>query len=476
MIAGIYCRVSTQEQALEGYSINEQEKRLKDYCSAKNWNVYKTYIDPGYSGSNINRPALQKMISDIAERKIDIVLVYKLDRLSRSQKDTMFILEDIFLKNNVNFVSMNESFDTTSSFGRAMIGMLSVFAQLERENIKERTSMGRQARIEEGHPHCTTPPLGYNFKDNSNDLIIEPYGAMLVKKVYDLFLKEAYSINKINSYMHESYGDSDLYKWINNTSVRRILSNPVYAGKIKYGDKIYDGIHDPIIDMVDFERAQTYLKKNKTSINFDNDYTKDGYITHYLLSGLLYCGDCGARLSPRTISNKTKRYVCYSVSKASKAMIKSDNCTNRYNKLTIEETDNLVLNEIKKLSIEKDYFNNVASEYKSEDSSLIIKNRLSEIDSKINKLLDLYQQDFLDIEEIKDRLNSFRSEKNVLEQTLCNSMTSAPMELEKAWNNLQMFKNALEEGTKDQIQRLVHSLINKIVILNDEITIYWSFN
>lgn len=140
MRCAIYIRVSTTEQAMEGYSIGEQKERLEQYSSAMQWTIMGEYIDPGYSGSNMNRPELNRLISEV--KNYDVILVYKLDRLSRSQKDTMFLIEDVFLKNDIAFVSMNESFDTGTPFGRAAIGLLATFAQLERENIKERMSMG----------------------------------------------------------------------------------------------------------------------------------------------------------------------------------------------------------------------------------------------------------------------------------------------------------------------------------------------
>ena len=143
-VVAIYIRVSTQEQALEGYSIEEQQKRLLSFCEAKNLSVYKTYIDPGYSGSNLNRPAIQQLILDAEHHSFDMVLIYKLDRLSRSQKDTMHLLEDVLLCNNVDLVAMNESFDTSTPFGRAMIGILSVFAQLEREISKNVQAWGEK--------------------------------------------------------------------------------------------------------------------------------------------------------------------------------------------------------------------------------------------------------------------------------------------------------------------------------------------
>ena len=133
----IYVRVSTQEQAVEGYSISEQIDRLTKFCEAHSWKIYKVYTDPGFSGGNMNRPSLQKLFADCTQKRFDTVLVYKLDRLSRSQKDTLYIIEDLFLTNHVDFISMSENFDTSTPFGRAMIGILSVFAQLEREQIKD---------------------------------------------------------------------------------------------------------------------------------------------------------------------------------------------------------------------------------------------------------------------------------------------------------------------------------------------------
>ena len=112
--AALYIRVSTMEQAKEGYSIPAQTDKLKAFAKAKDMAVTKIYTDPGFSGAKMERPALQEMISDIQNKKIDVVLVYKLDRLSRSQKNTLYLIEDVFLKNNVDFISMQESFDTST--------------------------------------------------------------------------------------------------------------------------------------------------------------------------------------------------------------------------------------------------------------------------------------------------------------------------------------------------------------------------
>lgn len=121
--AAIYVRVSTMEQAEEGYSISAQTDKLKSYANAKDYQVMNVFTDPGYSGAKLERPGLKAMIKSIENKEIDVVLVYKLDRLSRSQKNTLYLIEDVFLKNNVQFTSMQESFDTSTSFGRAMVGI-----------------------------------------------------------------------------------------------------------------------------------------------------------------------------------------------------------------------------------------------------------------------------------------------------------------------------------------------------------------
>ena len=180
MIKGAcYVRVSTENQ-LENYSIEEQTERLTAYCKAKDITIVKFYTDGGYSGGNVNRPGLQQMLGDIAAGIIDTVIVYKLDRLSRSQKDTLMLIEDKFLANHVDFVSINENFDTSTPFGRAMIGILSVFAQLEKDQITERFTMGRVGRARNGYFHGGAyAPTGYDYADGN--LVVNEYEALQVR-------------------------------------------------------------------------------------------------------------------------------------------------------------------------------------------------------------------------------------------------------------------------------------------------------
>ena len=233
------------------------EKGSINYKFFPNSRYYK-YIDPGYSGSNINRPAIQKLISDVKSNKIDIVVVYKLDRLSRSQKDTLYLIEDIFLKNGVDFVSMNENFDTSSAFGRAMIGILYIFAQLEREQIKERTSMGRMERAKNGYWHGGGfDPVGYNYING--ELIINEYEAMQVKEIFDLFIK-GYTINQISLILFDKGYTTKYGNRKYASTVTSCLNLPLYIGKISYGGNLYDGKHQPIIDLETWDKAQKIYK------------------------------------------------------------------------------------------------------------------------------------------------------------------------------------------------------------------------
>ncbi len=148
MNVALYLRVSTEQQ-IEKYGLDVQHEKLRSYCQARGWTHVTDYIDGGYSGSNLNRPALQQLIKDIQAKKIDLVLVYRLDRLSRSQRDTLSLIEELFLPHHVEFISLSETIDTQTPFGRAAIGILSTFAQLERENIKERLYTCHQKMVQE---------------------------------------------------------------------------------------------------------------------------------------------------------------------------------------------------------------------------------------------------------------------------------------------------------------------------------------
>ncbi|WP_289087373.1 recombinase family protein [uncultured Veillonella sp.] len=471
---GIYIRVSTQEQANEGYSIDAQKDRLSCYCKSRDWDIYNIYIDGGFSGSNINRPALTQLLSDIKEDKLNCVIVYKLDRLSRSQKDTLYIIEDVILKHNVDFVSLNENFDTSSPFGRAMIGILSVFAQLEREQIKERSMMGRIERAKNGLWHGGGyDPFGYKYIDGK--LVVDEYEATIVKDVFAMFNRKI-PIHRIHTILTEKYGKS-----IHETVIRSILTTRLYTGKISYLGNIYDGLHDAIISTADFETAQNLLEIRKTI------YNNKPFVSKTLLGGLLYCSHCGARyLSKGNYSGRGANryyrayYTCYSRAKSNKKYIIDPNCKNPSYPVT--ELDRIILNEIYVLVTNAKAFDAAIS--KSTPDKLrtkqkdAITHKLENLDKQLSKLLDLYQLDSIPLDKLQERIIKLQTKKDTLQKELMNlPVKRKKLSPKDVMSMKESIINVLNNDDSNAHKKLVHTLIDKIYIndTKNSFEILWNF-
>lgn len=476
-VADLYIRVSTTEQADEGYSVEEQEIKLRAYCQAMGFKINRVCVDPGFSGATMDRPGLKELILDVQCGRCKKILVWKLDRLSRSQKDMLILLEDVFLANNCDFISIMESFDTSTPFGRCIVGILAAFAQMERDNIRIRTTMGRVAKIRKGYFSGSHAPIGYKFKESCNELIVDPYTSIMVREVFHLFLNNT-GLSAISRYMLNKYGAGQ-YDWGKNTAIRRVLTNPIYMGKVRLNGEFFNGIHEAIISESNWYVAAALLEHNKAidkrSYRFSLGTSGRG---DNLLTGLLFCGDCGARMYARKVSKAKKKYICHSVARTSPAMIKSDNCSNRLHPYTVKELDTLVINEIKKLSVDRSYFDSMVKKCHEEAPAdlMVIRERVTEVDKQIDRLLSLYQTGLVGLEEISPRLGVLKKEKEKLQQNLLSiDSTEARDSLDSTWEELQGFSAIVDSGDLEATQRLIHSLIDKIVVLNNDVTIYWSF-
>ena len=469
--AAIYIRVSTQEQADEGYSIPEQTERLKKYCEAMKWTVAQIYTDGGFTGANINRPALSRLISDTKAGLVDIILVYKLDRLSRSQKDTLYLIEDVFLKNNVEFVSMCENFDTSSPFGRAMIGILSVFAQLEREQIKERLAMGHIGRAKEGYWRGGSgAPIGYDYVENN--LIVNEYEALQVREIFDLFL-QGNSMHGICDTMRSKYNNK-YSSWNNHGTIAKILQNTIYIGMIKYKGKEYSGQHDPVVSENIFNATQIKLKEYQNTFT---EHYKTPFRGSNLLSGLVFCGTCGARyFVTSTMSKKHgtyQYYKCYSRD-GNRQMKKADGCKNpNYKK---SELDDIILGEILELAYDESEIDNKANgNFKPSNKSDALKTRISEIGKQIGKLMDLYQIGSIPLEQIGERAKSLNKEREVLEAEMQSGIEPVLLSTAEAKKIIRKAEKIIKGDDLLKKRQLVDSIINKIVIYPTEIEIFWKF-
>ncbi|MEA4972953.1 hypothetical protein SDC9_108704 [bioreactor metagenome] len=470
MRVGIYARVSTQEQAQEGYSIDAQKERLGNYCKAKDWKVVANYIDAGYSGSNLNRPAMQSLIDDASNGKIDAVLVYKLDRISRSQKDTLFLIEDVFLKNGISFISLNENFDTSTAFGRAMIGILSVFAQLEREQIKERTRMGLEERIKQGKHHSFAP---FGYRHINKELVINEDEAEVVRDIYSQTAQYK-TLKQINDFVVKTYPEYTELFTNKNNKIYDIVHNITYGGYVKFGNSVSKGTHEPIVDEITYHRVQAILAEKAAT--WQKLRTKrTGTNSHYLLTGFLYCGYCGARV--RAVPRHGGKYVCYSRVGTPAHMVKDRNCKCQI--YYIEELDSLVLNELKKIKDDKSYFESLKRKQNDIDGTIDKNKReLKKTEAQMNKLLDLYQVDDIDIGMLSDRLKALTAKKKNLMEAIRNSEpTMIPkMEYDQVRNMLSGIDDLIKNEATTQLRELLQMLVYKIIVRDSGIEVVWNFS
>lgn len=479
MLVALYPRVSSQEQVQNGHSMDEQIERMKKYCDAMGWTVYDVYPDGGYSGGTTDRPALQKMIKDVKAKKVDKVLVYKLDRLSRSQLDTLYLIEKVFLANDCDFVSMNENFDTATPFGRAMIGILAVFAQLEREQIKERMKMGKEARAKKGKfSGGLHTPIGYDYIDG--ELKINEYEAMQIRDIFNMIEagKTAHSISK--EFNNKGYSHKH-GKWTEQ-AIRRVVRAKNCIGYISYAGEWYPGTHDPIISQEQFY-AVNHIMDMRKEAHFEKN-SRAGKATSYL-GGFIYCKQCGAKYNKDTSRTKKKngdgyyiyeRFCCCSRHpRGRKDIVKDPNCKNKYWKC--DELTGIVLGEIKKMALDPDYMNELRTEIAEDDRPAVIKGEIENIDQQISRLLDLYTIGQMPLEALQGKIKELNDRKNKLEIDIEEISEENKKRLSKAeaLKIIKTFDEVLERGDLDEVRAVITILIDKIELDNDDVLIHWNF-
>ena len=235
----IYSRVSTEEQAKEGLSVDAQIDKCESFCKARGWEVFKVYKDAGFSAGSLNRPALELLLRDAEEKKFNIILVYKIDRFSRKLKDLITILENLKMK-GINFTSVTEQIDTTSAMGEAFFQIIGVFAQLERGMVKERVQLSFDRKINLGEA-LYRAPFGYIYQNKK--LVKHPEKAGKIKEIFEMWNA---GINYKEICKKFNFSPSTLYQ---------IIRNPVYIGKIKYKGNLYPGKHPTLINEEIFNKS-----------------------------------------------------------------------------------------------------------------------------------------------------------------------------------------------------------------------------
>ena len=260
MRAAIYVRVSTEEQASEGYSIGAQKEMLQDYCIVEGWEVAGVYEDDGYSGRSVKRPAYQRMMSEMDSW--DVLLVIKMDRIHRNSRNFMNMME-VLSKHGKMFVSQSEALDTTNALGRFVVDMIQRLAQLESEQIGERTYMGMREKAEtldkaeEGKRTMGfTPPFGYRLENGG--LEEEPDELQIVSRMFSEYLGGS-TMDEISwSLGREGILTRRGNPW-NKRNMSTVLHNPVYAGYMRWEDVLIRHHARTAVSVEEFNRTQELM-------------------------------------------------------------------------------------------------------------------------------------------------------------------------------------------------------------------------
>jgi site-specific DNA recombinase len=465
MKVAAYIRVSTQMQVEDGYSLSAQRERLKAFAYSQGWEIVKFYVDEGLSAKDMDRPDLQRMLKGVREGIFDIVLVYKLDRLTRSVIDLDKLLTE-FSKHDVMFKSSTEVYDTTTATGRLFIRLVASMAQWERENLGERVRFGMQEKAREGKWTVSTPPLGYDSKES--ELIVNPSEAAVVKEIFSLYLS-GMGMHKIARNLNERGLYTKKGKAWAQSTIQYILTNPIYHGTTRYNYRLnkenyfeVEGVVPSIISDEEYQLTQQMIK-NRRTVHPRQATSK------YLFSKVLKCARCGKTLVGKSSSTKRGEKVYYSYNYY---------CPNRSRSLCDLPLINQTLFEQKFIGMISQWDayqeandilqNEVAASVEDHTESIqTLEKELKDIENRRSKWQYAWVQTMINDNDFQKRMNEENEKEKMLLKELSElkSVTTSPMESNpEIWSDLKENWHYMSDEVKKQFVLLaVQSMtVNKI--------------
>ncbi len=449
--AALYVRVSTDAQREEGYSIEAQQEMLTAYCVSRGISRYRLYIDGGFSGSNIDRPEMTRLIEDIRQDRVSHVIVYKLDRLSRSQKDTLYLIEDVLIPHGVSFVSLNENMDTATPIGRAMLGIMSAFAQLERETIRERTRMGMRERVKSGlWPGGGKIPFGYDY-DPAQGILVPNADADTVRLMYRLY-ESGWSTAAIARHTGLKY----------ERLAEQVLRRKTNAGFITYNGVSYRGRHQPLISEQEYRDTMALMAERSRGAAVP---------AKNLLAGFLECGVCGAKMRYQKWGKAGYKIYCYSQDKGKPHLAKSTACDN--SRIPAAELEQTVLRDLFAMSSHR--LGEAAGEEDpvGKGTEDLLRERIARLEKKLRNLYHLYGDSGDDaltetiaqtreaLAEVRQRLSERESGRRDGERE------------KKMWEQVNSAGEVWDEMTLSEKRSVLRSCLEKIVVTYDRVDLYY---
>ena len=444
-----YMRVSTEKQAEEGNGLDSQKRDIENYCRKNELIVSEWYIDDGYTGANMDRPELQRLVNDCSRKRVKCVVAFKLDRLSRSMIDGLYLIERVFQPNNIIFKCVHDSVSYDSPMEQAYTQMMAVFAQLDKNTMLLRMRGGMLERVKQGYwmgggntPYC------YTYDKEKGFLVPIPERKEQANKALELYI--------------DGYSDVAIQKILGFKSelvVRSVLTGIVNIGMIPYKGQVYKGLHEPIFDIGRFELAQELRKSRRSA--------KIPCIKHdaNLLTGLCYCGVCGCAMRYQKWTNgKYKIYCCSRNKNLDYLPNHNHNCSNSLE--WSDEIEKQVEEQILKISLD-------LSSYKPREKETKLQIMQSQLDKekvKLKRLYGLYAEGNDTVLEMISYCEKSISElKGKIEIESKNSINTQKKEF--VYENIKKIADVWENIDKKQKNMILKSIISKIVIVNGDIEI-----
>ncbi len=405
-IAGIYKRVSTLDQKREGFSLGEQEEKLKEFCKFKGYEIYKVYADEGISAKNDKRPAYQEMMRDVKDKKINVIVAFKLDRLTRSVYDIEKLMKFVN-DNDCDIDCMADESNTTTSNGRMVMRIMTSVSQNEIEKCSERTKFGMVGAIKAGHiPNKC--PLG--FKRNNKKLVPDPLTKDIVIRVFDLYLEGKSYQTIANIYNEEKVLGKTNWR---DSTINHIITNELYKGDYLHGKRTkkptyYENVVEPIVSKQKWEDCQ--YQKQRNARHYERTAT-------YLFTNKLKCSKCGKFLGgcATTKKNGTKYYY-----------YKCEKCKTYFSEAYIEERLKGFLIELNK---QDELINNYYTPFiksKLDSKQIDYEKDIKELDKQLDRIKTAYIKGILKIEDFENEINQIEFNKN---------------EINKKWQEQKQYEN-----------------------------------
>ena len=454
--AGIYIRVSTFDQAREGFSLREQEERLKEFCKFKRYNIYKVYQDAGISAKNDKRPAYQEMIEDVKKGNINVIVALKLDRLTRSVYDIEKLMK--FVNDyECDIDCMADESNTTTSNSRMVMRIMTSVSQNEIEKCSERTKFGMAGAIKNGHiPNRT----GLGFKRENKKLVPDPLTKDIIVRIFDLYLEGKSHQAIANIYNKEKVlGKTNWY----DSTIQKILSNELYKGDYVNGKRTkhptyYENVIEPIVSKEKWESCQ--YQKLRNARHYERTAT-------YLFTNKLKCSKCGNFLGGHaTTKTNGKKYYYY----------KCNTCKTYFNEIDIEKELKAFMLELAK---QDDLINNYYTPFiksKLEDKTEDYKKEIKDLDKQLDRIKTAYIKGVVKLEDFDKEIKHIEYQKSDLEKrqkeqkqyellsfTLNDLLIIQDMQEIEFYTNPDVLNN-WSNKSKEEKQKIIGKYIDNITI------------